>query len=62
MGFIGDIDSMFSISNAISYDGLMVQGKLAKDSNGKGNWISVEGVANDKFVTEQVNILVKRLE
>lgn len=54
-------DPMFSISNAISYDGLMVQGKLAKDSNGKGNWIDVEGVANDKFVTEQVNVLIEEI-
>ncbi len=35
--------------------------KINKDSNGKGNWIDVEGVANDKFVTRQVNVLIEEI-
>lgn len=42
---------MFDISNAISYDGKMVQG--ASTNPGKAFWYDVSGVANDKYVDEQ---------
>lgn len=57
---------MFTISNEISYNGLMVQGKPANKAQGKAFWHSVKGTANDKFVKEQADFLVdlisKRLE
>lgn len=57
---------MFTISNEISYDGLMVQGKPKNKAQGKAFWYSVGGTANDKFVKEQADFLVdlisKRLE
>lgn len=43
---------MFSISNEISYDNMMVQGN-DEDSIGKAKWINCSGKANDKFVNEQ---------
>ena len=57
---------MFTISNEISYNGLMVQGKPEDKAQGRGFWYSVKGTANDKFVKEQADFLVdlisKRLE
>lgn len=59
-------DPMFTISNEISYNGLMVQGKPEDEAQGRACWYSVEGTANDKFVKEQADFLVdlisKRLE
>ncbi|WP_285658631.1 DEAD/DEAH box helicase, partial [Helicobacter bizzozeronii] len=46
---------MFDISNAISYDGLMVQGK--NEANGKAQFYDVKGRADDKFVSEQAEFL-----
>ncbi|KMM37208.1 DEAD/DEAH box helicase [Guptibacillus hwajinpoensis] len=48
---------MFTISNEISYDGLMVQGKLEDESQGKSQWYDSIGKANDKFVKEQADLL-----
>ncbi|RUT40223.1 replication ATP-dependent helicase [Paenibacillus anaericanus] len=48
---------MFTISNEISYDGLMVQGKSEKESKGKSQWYDSTGTANDKFVKEQADLL-----
>ncbi|WP_104759588.1 DEAD/DEAH box helicase [Helicobacter bizzozeronii] len=46
---------MFDISNAISYDGLMVQGK--SEARGKAQFYDVKGRADDKFVSEQAAFL-----
>lgn len=46
-------EPMFSISNTISYNGLMVQGKKQSDVIGKATWFDVKGNAQDKFVKEQ---------
>ena len=46
-------EPMFSISNAISYNGLMVQGKKQSDAMGKAIWFDVKGNAHDKYVKEQ---------
>lgn len=48
---------MFTISNEISYDGLMVQGKSEDKSQGKSHWYDSTGTANDKFVKEQADLL-----
>jgi len=48
---------MFTISNEISYDGLMVQGKSEDESQGKSQWYDSTGLANDKFVKEQADLL-----
>lgn len=48
---------MFTISNEISYDGLMVQGKSEDESQGKSQWYDSTGKANDKFVKEQADLL-----
>lgn len=45
-------DPMFSISNGISYNNLMVQGN-DEDNIGEAKWINCSGKANDKFVHEQ---------
>jgi len=50
---------MFSISNKISYDNLMVQGK--KETRGLGEWFDVGGGAKDKFVPEQADYLKEEL-
>lgn len=49
---------MFSISNAISYGGNMVQG-VPKD--GRAWWYDIKGRANDKYVTEQGEFLEWKL-
>ncbi|WP_346846756.1 AAA domain-containing protein [uncultured Clostridium sp.] len=48
---------MFTISNKISYDGLMVQGKKEDETQGKSQWLDCVGKANDKFVKEQADLL-----
>ena len=48
---------MFTISNEISYDGLMVQGKKEDETQGKSQWLDSVGKANDKFVKEQADLL-----
>lgn len=48
---------MFTISNEISYDGLMVQGKEEDKAYGKSKWYDSTGKANDKFVKEQAELL-----
>lgn len=50
---------MFTISNCISYDGLMVQGK---PGYGKTGWYDVKGKANNKYVEEQGEFLLKLIE
>lgn len=52
---------MFSISNEISYDGLMVQGKSVEEAVGKAKWIDISGKANDKFVKEQADNLKDKI-
>ena len=50
-------EPMFEISNEISYGGLMVQGKAMDYARGKGKWYNSTGVANDKYVEEQGELL-----
>ena len=52
------LDPMFSISNAISYDGLMV---LAANEKGKADLYHVPGTASDKYVEEQGEFLLKKI-
>lgn len=51
---------MFSISNAISYGGRMVQG--LENNNGFATWYNVPGTADNKFVQEQAECVEKLLE
>lgn len=53
---------MFTISNKISYDGLMVQGKSEDESKGKSQWYDSTGKANDKFVKEQADLLKSMID
>ncbi|MFS0749863.1 AAA domain-containing protein [Oceanobacillus sp. 1P07AA] len=53
---------MFTISNEISYDGLMVQGKRKEESQGKSHWYDSIGQANDKFVKEQADLLKELID
>lgn len=55
-------DPMFSISNAISYKGLMVQGKPEYKAYGKAFWYDIGGKANEKFVREQIEFLIQLIE
>lgn len=48
---------MFTISNEISYNGLMVQGKQESEAYGKSQWLHAEGKALDKYVKEQAELL-----
>jgi len=50
-------EPMFSISNSISYNGLMVQGKEKSKAIGKAVWFDVKGNARDKYVKEQGEML-----
>ncbi|MGM0338847.1 DEAD/DEAH box helicase [Enterococcus sp. AZ007] len=52
---------MFTISNAISYDELMVQGLKGEQTQGKSYWFDITGKANDKFVKEQAEFLTSRI-
>lgn len=54
-------DPMFTISNRISYNGLMVQGKTLEESSGIAQWVDISGKANDKFVKEQAVELRERI-
>ncbi len=49
---------MFSISNEISYHGLMVQGI---DGKGKTAWYDIKGKATEKYVEEQFEFLKERI-
>ncbi len=51
---------MFDISNAISYNNLMVQG--VDNAIGKAEWFDVKGAANDKYVQEQAKFLKKEIQ
>lgn len=51
---------MFTISNRISYNDLMVQGK--DKANGKAKWYHVEGTASNKYVKEEAEILKKLIK
>ena len=50
---------MFTIANRISYKGFMVQGK---PENGKAEWYNIGGKADDKYVKEQGEFLVQKIE
>lgn len=51
---------MFTISNRISYGGLMVQAN--RDGFGKTGWYDVSGKADDKYVREQGEFLSRRIK
>lgn len=53
-------DPMFSVSNKISYNNLMVQGN-EEGIIGKAKWIDCSGKADDKFVQEQAEWLKKEI-
>ncbi len=53
---------MFSISNRISYNDLMVQGKPIEISKGKGDWLNISGIAQDKYVVAQGEFLKEELK
>lgn len=50
---------MFTIANELSYNGMMVQGK---PGNGKTGWFDIKGNANDKYVKEQGDFLLKKIK
>lgn len=50
---------MFTISNKISYKGMMVQGD---PKYGKAEWYDIRGIANDKYVKEQGDFLVRKIK
>lgn len=50
---------MFTISNKISYKGMMVQGD---PRYGKADWYDIRGIADDKYVKEQGDFLVKKIK
>lgn len=50
---------MFTISNEISYGGFMVQGMK---KNGRTGWFDIGGKANKKYVEEQGDFLVRKLQ
>ncbi|MCC9089958.1 MULTISPECIES: AAA domain-containing protein [Bacillus] len=52
---------MFTISNEISYDGLMVQGKNEDEVQGTSEWLHSAGKANDKYVKEQAELLKNQI-
>ena len=57
---VGDPSQIkFTISNVISYDGYMVQGV---EKNGKTGWFDVRGKANNKYVAEQGDFLVRKIQ
>lgn len=54
------LNPMFDISNTISYNGNMVQGNQGKC--GEAYWYDVKGRASDKYVKEQGEFLVEKIE
>ncbi len=50
---------MFTISNIISYNGLMVQGK---PGNGKTGWFDIKGKADNKYVKEYGEFLLQKIK
>lgn len=54
-------EPMFSLSNILSYDKLMVQGKSKKISQGKAKWFDVKGNAENKFVLEQAVFVKEKI-
>ncbi|EOA3011327.1 DEAD/DEAH box helicase [Enterococcus faecalis] len=52
---------MFTISNELSYNGLMVQGIDKQKAKGKAIWFDISGVATNKFVKEQAIFLKNEL-
>lgn len=52
---------MFTISNRISYNNLMVQGKPEDKARGKADWFHIGGIADDKFVKEQADFLKEQI-
>ncbi|AEA00965.1 DEAD/DEAH box helicase [Aerococcus sp. Group 1] len=52
-------DPMFSISNAIAYDNMMV---LPDDNQGLGQWLDVKGKAVNKYVKEQGQRLKEEIQ
>ena len=50
---------MFTISNEISYQNLMVQGN---EGYGKTGWYDINGKAVDKYVEEQGDFLLKKIQ
>ncbi|MFL8952847.1 AAA domain-containing protein [Helcococcus kunzii] len=50
---------MFTISNEISYDGMMVQGNV---DYGKVGWYDVSGSANNKYVEEQGDFILMKIK
>ena len=50
---------MFTISNKISYNDMMVQGN---SGDGKAGWYDIKGKANDKYVEEQGNFILNKLQ
>lgn len=55
-------EPMFSISNELSYNGLMVPGETDPNKNlGKTAWFNISGKASDKYVEEQGEFLLNML-
>ncbi|WP_139247236.1 DEAD/DEAH box helicase [Hyphomicrobium sp. NDB2Meth4] len=59
-------DPMFAISNAVAYEGLMVQGRGARPSAirdilGPSRWIDIAGSAHDKWCPEEGEAVVALL-
>ncbi|PYQ65352.1 MAG: hypothetical protein DMF53_05690 [Acidobacteria bacterium] len=60
-------EPMFGISNAVAYDHLMVQGKVAKPSVigellGASRWIHIQGSAEEKWCPEEGQAVLKLLD
>ncbi len=60
-------DPMFGISNAVAYEGLMVQGRgqrpsTIRDILGPSRWIDVAGSANDKWCPEEGEAVLALLD
>lgn len=59
-------DPMFGISNAVAYEGLMVQGRSARPSAvrdilGPSRWIDIAGSASEKWCPEEGEVVVALL-
>jgi len=60
-------DPMFSVSNAVAYERLMVQAKRSatsriKDCLGKACWIDVQGQAEEKWCPQEGQVVLRLLE